>query len=99
MFHLNKRTVHFYVRKGLLPAPEFKGAQTKYSDAHVDRLRAIRYLLHGERLPLNKVKHRLASLGPEAIKAIGAPAVTTSVETIEAEGAACQSDVPMWVRE
>lgn len=36
------RTVRYYVQRGLIPAPAFKGRDTAYAHEHLVRLRAIR---------------------------------------------------------
>jgi len=38
------RTVRYYVQRGLLPAPHFRGRDTEYGEEHEVRLRAIRRL-------------------------------------------------------
>jgi len=38
------RTVRYYVQRGLLPAPAFRGKDTAYGPEHLVRLRAIRRL-------------------------------------------------------
>ncbi len=38
------RTVRYYVQRGLIPAPVFKGKDTAYGEQHLVRLRAIRRL-------------------------------------------------------
>lgn len=38
------RTVRYYVQRGLIPAPAFKGKDTAYAHEHLVRLRAIRRL-------------------------------------------------------
>lgn len=38
------RTVRYYVQRGLLPAPAFRGKDTTYGEEHLVRLRAIRRL-------------------------------------------------------
>ncbi len=38
------RTVRYYVQRGLLPAPAFRGKDTAYAHGHLVRLRAIRRL-------------------------------------------------------
>lgn len=38
------RTVRYYVQRGLLPAPDFRGKDTAYGREHLVRLRAIRHL-------------------------------------------------------
>lgn len=38
------RTIRYYVQRGLLPSPRFRGRDTAYDAAHLLRLRAIRRL-------------------------------------------------------
>lgn len=52
------RTVRYYVQRGLLPAPDFKGKDTAYGRAHLVRLRAIRRLQE-EFLPLDAIAAEL----------------------------------------
>ena len=53
------RTVRYYVQRGLLPAPEFKGRDTSYGRGHLSRLRAIKRL-QAAGLPLDAIEARLA---------------------------------------
>ncbi len=55
------RTIRYYVQRGLLPAPEFRGKDTAYGREHLLRLQAIRRLqaLH---LPLGEIQARLSAL-------------------------------------
>jgi DNA-binding transcriptional MerR regulator len=48
---VSARTVRYYVQRGLLPAPEFRGKDTAYGPEHLSRLRVIKRLQQ-ERLPL-----------------------------------------------
>jgi DNA-binding transcriptional MerR regulator len=41
---VSARTVRYYVQRGLLPAPVFRGRDTVYSDEHLLKLKAIRHL-------------------------------------------------------
>jgi Ca-activated chloride channel family protein len=54
------RTIRYYVQRGLLPAPEFRGKDTAYGDEHLLRLRAIRRLQEAH-LPLDEIQVRLQS--------------------------------------
>jgi DNA-binding transcriptional MerR regulator len=54
------RTIRYYVQRGLLPAPAFRGKDTTYDDEHLVRLRAIRRLQQAH-LPLDEIQARLAS--------------------------------------
>ncbi len=63
------RTVRYYLAQGLLPATGQSGPGTRYSDAHLARLRLIRRL-QAEHQPLAEIRTRLATLGDEAIVAL-----------------------------
>ena len=55
---ISPRTVRYYVQRGLLPPPVFRGRDTAYSEEHLLRLRAIRRLQ--ERfLPLDAIQREL----------------------------------------
>ncbi len=68
------RTVRYYVQRGLLPAPEFRGKDTAYGREHLARLRAIKVLQQAH-LPLEEIQARLAGAGLDEIErlAAGAP--------------------------
>ncbi|MGZ3460089.1 MAG: helix-turn-helix domain-containing protein, partial [Archangium sp.] len=63
------RTVRYYVQRGLLPAPPFKGPDTVYGEEHLLRLKAIR-ALQAKFLPLDAIQVELARRGPEELKAL-----------------------------
>jgi len=66
---LAPRTVRYYVQRGLLPAPVFRGADTTYNEDHLLRLKAIRRLQ--ERfLPLDAIQAELQRLSPDGIRAL-----------------------------
>lgn len=56
---VSARTVRYYVQRGLLPAPQFRGKDTAYDDEHLLRLRAIRKL-QDQFLPLDAIQAELA---------------------------------------
>ena len=56
---VSPRTVRYYVQRGLLPAPEFRGPDTAYGDEHLQRLRAIR-ALQEKHMPLDAIEAALA---------------------------------------
>ncbi|AUX21418.1 MerR family transcriptional regulator [Sorangium cellulosum] len=68
------RTVRYYVQRGLLPAPEFRGKDTSYGREHLARLRAIKALQQAH-LPLEEIQARLAGASLPEIErlASGAP--------------------------
>ncbi len=56
---VSPRTVRYYVQRGLLPAPEFRGKDTAYGQEHLLRLHAIKRLQQTH-LPLDEIQDRLA---------------------------------------
>jgi DNA-binding transcriptional MerR regulator len=56
---VSPRTVRYYVQRGLLSAPEFRGRDTVYGEDHLARLRAIRKL-QDQYLPLDAIQAELA---------------------------------------
>jgi DNA-binding transcriptional MerR regulator len=67
---ISPRTVRYYVQRGLLPAPAFRGRDTAYSEEHFVRLQAIRKL-QDEYLPLDAILAELTSRTPEEILKVG----------------------------
>jgi DNA-binding transcriptional MerR regulator len=61
------RTVRYYVQRGLLPAPVFRGRDTCYSGEHLVRLRAIRRL-QDRFLPLDEIQSELERRTPEELR-------------------------------
>lgn len=57
---VSPRTVRYYVQRGLLPAPEFRGKDTAYGQEHLLRLLAVKQLQQAH-LPLDEIQVRLAS--------------------------------------
>lgn len=55
---VSSRTVRYYVQRGLLPAPEFRGRDTTYGPEHLARLRAIKRLQEAW-LPLDQIQAEL----------------------------------------
>ena len=64
---VSPRTVRYYVQRGLLPAPTFRGKDSFYGRDHVSRLRAIRRLQE-QYLPLDAIADALAQRTPEQIE-------------------------------
>ena len=58
---MSVRTVRYYVQRGLLAAPAFRGKDTAYGHEHLVRLRAIRRLQEAY-LPLDAIHAELAGL-------------------------------------
>ncbi|WP_434386498.1 helix-turn-helix domain-containing protein [Melittangium boletus] len=66
---VSARTVRYYVQRGLLPAPPFKGPDTVYGEEHLLRLKAIR-VLQARFLPLDAIQAELARLDEPALRAL-----------------------------
>lgn len=58
---VTRRTVHYYIAQGLLPASGGEGRNTRYARGHLDRLRLIRELQR-QHLPLAEIRQRLERL-------------------------------------
>lgn len=67
------RTVRYYVQRGLLPAPIFRGKDTAYGRGHLVRLRAIKRL-QAQYLPLDAIQAALEGRSDDEIEALGVEA-------------------------
>ncbi len=56
---VSPRTVRYYLQRGLLPQPAFRGPDTAYGEEHLVRLRAIRKLQE-KFLPLDAIEVELS---------------------------------------
>ncbi len=52
---VTKRTIHYYISKGLLLPPEGSGVNSLYNDKHLERILLIKKL-QAEYMPLNKIR-------------------------------------------
>ena len=52
---VTKRTIHYYISKGLLLPPEGSGVNSLYTDEHLERILLIKKL-QAEYMPLNKIR-------------------------------------------
>ena len=68
---VSARTVRYYVQRGLLPAPDFRGKDTVYGADHLIRLRAIRRLQE-RYLPLDAIQVELERHAPAELAKIAA---------------------------
>ena len=66
---VSPRTIRFYIEQGLLPAPEPAGKKTRYTDEHLERIRAIKKL-QAAHFPLADIRNRLNSLTPDELSTI-----------------------------
>lgn len=91
---VSPRTVRYYVQRGLLPAPPFKGPDTVYGEEHLVRLKAIR-VLQARFLPLDAIQVELTRLGPDELKALAdAEPAPLSSATVPAEPSAAPPAMP-----
>jgi DNA-binding transcriptional MerR regulator len=74
---VSPRTVRYYVQRGLLPAPEFRGKDTSYGHEHLLRLRAIKRLQQAH-LPLDEIQVRLHNAKEEDLLRIARTAFEVS---------------------
>src|SRR5262245_44081750 len=58
---LPRRTIHFYVGKGLIPAPSSKGGPARYGEEALIKLQMIR-ILQGSHLKLDGIRQALAAM-------------------------------------
>lgn len=65
----SRRTVRYYVQRGLLPPPVFKGKDSAYGKDHLVRLKAIKKL-QGDYLPLDAIAAELEGKSIEEIDSI-----------------------------
>ncbi|HVY48379.1 MAG TPA: helix-turn-helix domain-containing protein [Minicystis sp.] len=70
------RTVRYYVQRGLLPPPDFRGSQTTYGPAHLLRLRIVKRLQQ-EHVPLDEIAARLAGAGIDQLERLLSDAHST----------------------
>ena len=66
---VSPRTVRYYVQRGLLPAPAFRGRDTAYSGDHLLRLRAIKRLQESF-LPLDAIQAELEKSSREELEGL-----------------------------
>ncbi len=66
---VSPRTVRYYIQRGLLPQPRFRGPDTAYGEDHVVRLRAIRRLQEAF-WPLDAIAGLFASKSDDDVRAI-----------------------------
>jgi len=65
---VTKRTVHYYVGKGLIPPPEGSGVNSAYNDGHLKRILLVKKL-QDRYLPLERIREIMASLSDNEVEA------------------------------
>lgn len=63
------RTVRFYIQEGLLPGPDSRGKNARYTKEHLKRLEWIQRLKEHHR-PLREIRILLNNMTPNEIKAL-----------------------------
>ena len=69
MSGLPMRTVRFYIQEGLLPGPDSRGKNARYTEEHLERLEWIQRLKEHHR-PLREIRVVLNNMTPGEIKAL-----------------------------
>ena len=64
---VTKRTIHYYISKGLLLPPEGEGVNSVYNDEHLKRILLIKKL-QSEYMPLNKIREYILENPAEVMK-------------------------------
>ena len=72
------RTLRYYLSRGLLPAPAFRGPETTYDETYLARLQAIRALSAAHE-PLDAIAARLANVTPTELLRLAAGEGPSSV--------------------
>jgi DNA-binding transcriptional MerR regulator len=70
---LTPRAVRYHAERGLLPSAPFRGSSTTYGEEHLLQLKAVHRLRREERLGLDAIRARLATLSRAEIKALAQP--------------------------
>jgi DNA-binding transcriptional MerR regulator len=78
------RTVRYYVQRGLIPAPAFRGKDTAYGREHLVRLRAIRQLQQAF-FPLEAIAVELERKSLEELEKIADGSVPVRVQVRQSE--------------
>ena len=64
---VTKRTIHYYISKGLLLPPEGTGINSLYNDEHLERILLIK-MLQAEYMPLNKIREYILENPKEKVR-------------------------------
>lgn len=64
---VTKRTIHYYISKGLLLPPEGTGINSLYNDEHLERILLIKKL-QAEYMPLNKIREYILENPKEQVR-------------------------------
>ena len=81
------RTIHYYVRNGLLPPAGSAGRGPRYHEGHVSRLQLIRRL-QKEHLPLSEIRGQLEALTDEGAIRLAAESTDPAQQVPEDDSSA-----------
>jgi len=76
---VSARTVRYYIQRGLLQAPEFRGPDTNYDEHHLLALKAIRSLQDAH-LPLDAIASVLRGKSADELRSIGSGKAPSPVQ-------------------
>lgn len=92
---VNRRTVRYYVQRGLLPAPEGTGRGSRYLAHHLETLIRIRELQEAG-VPLAKIADGLNAAAEE--KFLRSPESVSPLESVSPPESASPATVTTWTR-
>lgn len=90
---VSARTVRYYIQRGLLPAPAFRGPDTCYGESHLLGLQAIR-TLQAAYWPLDAIASALQGRSLEQLRAIAAGALSEAPRSLPLAAAAPSGPAP-----
>lgn len=94
---VTKRTIHYYISKGLLMPPNGSGVNSSYDDSHVERILLVKKL-QAEYMPLNKIREFIFEEGGvEKRDYLKSETITTLKQDILS--ASSTSEIGVYVRE
>ncbi|MEJ2722174.1 MAG: MerR family transcriptional regulator, partial [bacterium] len=65
---VSRRTVHYYVKEGLLPPPDGRGRNARYREEHLLKLVLIGLLKKSVPLRLEGIRELISPMGPGALR-------------------------------
>lgn len=106
---VSPRTVRYYIQRGVLPPPDFKGPDTAYTERHLHTLKAIKRLQE-DYLPLDQIAAALSGKSDAELKKIAGHGLGSGkpVERVEpppslgsrrGERIALARGIELWVEE
>ncbi len=82
---VTKRTIHYYMARGLLPASMGTGLGTTYSDEHLYRIMLIKKL-QDQYLPLDQIRKRMIDMTlKDILDSLEKESVTAAEQTLKYE--------------